>query len=275
MISSNRRNPYFTIGSMIIITEIVSWVLLQPTTNFSNIAILSFFLVLNTLLVLFYMWQVRSERTTLHHAANNYINRLKSVSNLEAKQQIVDNMLAFDLLAKADLSGTELSSIQLSKANLSHSDLTASKQVGIRLSQANFRKSNLSYANLNYATMDGSNFSKANLYGAVIDKSDLRGCDFTEADLRGASLQDSDLSGANMSGACLRYSNLQYANLYGADFKDADLSHCVMPDGSMWSSDTNMSKFIEETNEVNWIDIRMTNSVYSMFKKHLLRDTLK
>jgi hypothetical protein len=98
----------------------------------------------------------------------------------------------------ADLSGANLSRVNLSGANLSR----------VNLSRADLYGANLSRVNL----------SRADLYGANLSRADLYGADLTDADLYGA-----DLSGANLSRANLYGVNLSRVNLYGADLSRADL----------------------------------------------------
>lgn len=75
---------------------------------------------------------------------------------------------------------------------------------GADLSEVNLRGADLRSADLSYAYLSGFDLSEANLRGA-----DLHSADLSEADLSGA-----DLRYANLSGADLRYADLREADLY-------------------------------------------------------------
>ena len=52
-----------------------------------------------------------------------------------------------------------------------------------------------------------------------------------------------NLSGANLRGADLRGAVLHCANLCDADLSGANLHGAILPDGSAWNKDTDMSVF--------------------------------
>ena len=84
-------------------------------------------------------------------------------------------------LSRVDLSGTDLSWASLSRANLSCTDL----------SWANLSRANLSRANLSWVNLSRANLSRANL---------------SRANLSRANLSWVNLSGTNLSGANLDFS---------------------------------------------------------------------
>jgi hypothetical protein len=79
------------------------------------------------------------------------------------------------------------------------------------LSGANLRSADLSGANLSGANLRSADLSGANLRSANLRSADLSGANLRSANLRSANLRSADLSGANLSGA-----NLSGANLSGA-----------------------------------------------------------
>ena len=127
-------------------------------------------------------------------------------------------------LSKADLNGTNLRGVDLSEAYL----------YGANLSWANLSEADLSKADLYGANLNGANLHRAFLYGANLYGTDLSKADLSEADLRkagliGANLSSADLSeadliGANLSSADLSDANLSRANLNGVDLNGANLS---------------------------------------------------
>ena len=109
---------------------------------------------------------------------------------------------------RANLSGANLRSANLSSAYLRSADLSGANLSGANLRSADLRSANLSGANLRSADLRGANLSGANLRSAY---------------LRSADLRSADLRGANLSGANLRSAYLRSADLSDADLSDADL----------------------------------------------------
>ena len=87
------------------------------------------------------------------------------------------------------------------------------------LSGADLRSADLSGANLRSADLRSDDLSGANLRSANLRSADLRSANLSGADLSGANLRSADLSGANLSGA----------NLRSADLSGADLSYSAWP----------------------------------------------
>jgi uncharacterized protein YjbI with pentapeptide repeats len=109
-----------------------------------------------------------------------------------------------------DLSGRNLSALELARIDLQ----------GKNLSRANLRASNLTQANLNFANLSGA---------------DLRDTDFTEASLQSADLSDSDLSRAILRGADLSGADLVGARVSQTSFVDATAdSSTKWPQGFDW-----------------------------------------
>ena len=158
-------------------------------------------------------------------------------------------------LAKANLSGLDLSKIDLHKANLaganiSNTDLTNACLVDSNLEGANFLRSNLENANLKGANLDYVIFSQAklndktkisasgrtvweivnneakdkNFNGVDLRNSNLFRADLSKADLSHAILENANLNSANLNSAYLFKANLTRANLQNADLRNAYFS---------------------------------------------------
>lgn len=92
---------------------------------------------------------------------------------------------------------------------------------------------------LKYVRLEGANLARADLGSANLMKADLK-----NANLHETTLQEANLSGANLSGATLYHANLEGANLYEANLDKAKFNkNTILPDGSNWTSDTEMSKY--------------------------------
>jgi uncharacterized protein YjbI with pentapeptide repeats len=146
-----------------------------------------------------------------------------------------------------DLSGANLSGLNLSDAVMYQASLVGANLVGTNLSKAklggalltgaNLQEANLTGADLKGATLNGLDFSKAFLGTNAFDEADLRGANlswldhsgstFRRAILVGATLTDAELHGAHfdgcqMNGADLSRSDLSNATFGGTDQSDAD-----------------------------------------------------
>lgn len=113
-------------------------------------------------------------------------------------------------LSRTDLRGLNLTSTNLSGANLEHADL----------SNTNLSGTNLSHGILKYANLKG-----VNLIGADLSGTNLTDADLSYVNLIGANLVDTNLSGANLSFTDLRNSNLVGSNLTDANLKSTNFSN--------------------------------------------------
>jgi len=103
------------------------------------------------------------------------------------------------------LSGSDLSSANLSRAKFNSTDLSGSSLVAVNLAQ-----SDLSYATLNHA-----NLSQANLEGANLNFAEMREADLSGANLRDANLGDAVLDGAKLGQATWPDGRICAANSVG------------------------------------------------------------
>jgi len=121
----------------------------------------------------------------------------------------------------------------------------------INLNHANLARAELSGADLTYADLRDANLASAalrsaDLTGARLARADLTGADLADANLTAASLASADLTGADLREAALRRANLRGANLAGADLRDVDLtgafraSDDAVPEG--WERDADSGK---------------------------------
>ena len=101
-------------------------------------------------------------------------------------------------LYKAQLSGVDLRSYQLAKADLRDADMSGADLRGVNLERANLSGANLSGALLNESTMDEAIFEKTDLRGADLSNASIRNTRLIKVDMRKAKLQDADFSGTDM-----------------------------------------------------------------------------
>ena len=139
-----------------------------------------------------------------------------------------------DLLPDRNLSGANLSNVNLegsylypvdfSDANLNRANLRNAILLNVNLSGAD-----LSYADLRHAIVWDGNLQGANLYMARLERCILNECDLREADLRRAKLRKANMTGvdlrkANLSKAHFDETALNGATLQDIDFHDVDLN---------------------------------------------------
>jgi uncharacterized protein YjbI with pentapeptide repeats len=118
------------------------------------------------------------------------------------------NLIGADL-ARADLIGANLIGADLARADLIGANLIGANLSRAYLSEANLSRAYLSKAYLTQAFLIRANLSGVNLSGADLSRANLSEANLSEADLwtvdlRGADLSDGNLSGADLVGADLR-----------------------------------------------------------------------
>ena len=128
------------------------------------------------------------------------------------------------LLARVDLTGSDLGYSDLAGADLHYSDLSDSFLLG---------------ADLRGADLTGVWFVHAMLEGTRLHQADLRTAVLWQARLAGADLRATDLTAADFTGARLHGARLDLADLRGADFTAADLASAtfhgaVADDTTIW-----------------------------------------
>lgn len=111
-------------------------------------------------------------------------------------------------LSNLDLSHTNLQGANLSRANLSQTNLSDANLTGANLylanvQQANLSRVNLASAKLAQANLQASNLSKANLSNALLSAANLDNADLNYASLRNADLKQTSLLNTNLQGATL------------------------------------------------------------------------
>lgn len=125
------------------------------------------------------------------------------------------------------------------RCNLSGADLTK-----LNLTGANLRGADLSSATLSQANLTNADLTGANLEGAVLNSANLSGASLTGANLKSASLENADLSfagfiSANLEAANLKDAKLQFTNFRGANFRLTTLANGIVTSDKPydWSSE--------------------------------------
>ena len=123
------------------------------------------------------------------------------------------------------------------RANLINANLSGVNLTGVDLSEADLNGVNLSNADLRYTNLRGANLSGADLNNANLRNADLRGADLRDANLWNVNLRNADLKYANLRGINLRNYNLKYANLSNTNLMDADLGDADLKNADLRDTD--------------------------------------
>ncbi len=108
----------------------------------------------------------------------------------------------------------------------------------VSLSQADLTGSDLSHIDLRNSALSGANLRGSDLYYTDLSEADLSDVNLSSADLHNAILGDADLSRTNLQDAIIYDANLREANLQDAIATDEQLREAyslvgaTMPDGS-------------------------------------------
>ena len=118
------------------------------------------------------------------------------------------------------------------------------------LKDAQLIGANLEGVDLISANMQGANLFEINLQDADLAEIHLEGADLRFAELQEsfmlfAILEGADLKGTNLQGADLGQTNLLGASLQSALFQDTNLSGATLPDGTIWTPETDMERFTD------------------------------
>lgn len=173
--------------------------------------------------------------------------KVKSIKDLDQILVLSSNRIPSDLkrMKGIDLSGTELSGIDLFRADMSPGVITQDEKLHTNFENAKLRGANLCEAKLIEANLMHSDLSNAKLFNATMYGVDLSHATLLRADLSGIQLKPPDeepqkeiyreakfcnanLGDANISDAKMKGVDLTDADLYRANLCDSDLSEAKL-----------------------------------------------
>lgn len=126
----------------------------------------------------------------------------------------------------------------------------------------------LTHLTLLNANLVCTNLMSADLSNAVLCRSSLSNAFLVDTKLTNANLLDANLTGAVLWFADLTNANLSYANLTDASLLITDLANAnfdvntILPDGTHWTSDTDMSRFTDPTHPQFWGTEKLNTAAY-------------
>jgi uncharacterized protein YjbI with pentapeptide repeats len=160
-----------------------------------------------------------------------------NLSDLDLTKAILsssEHWCSDDRLSKSNFPnfrGANLDGSNLKNVNLSNADFSEAK-----LCRTNFSRANLSEADLTKANLQESNLTESNLSQANLQKTDLSKAQLSRANLSQAKLQESNLQESILTGADLSQANLQKSNLRKIDLSQANLSQAKLQDANLQGS---------------------------------------
>jgi hypothetical protein len=132
----------------------------------------------------------------------------------------------------------------LAKAKLKGADL-----IGANLEHTSFLMTDLRNADMAYAKLYNADLSFSKLQKTRFDFANLENTDLDNSNLQEALLRDTILKGAK----------LHNVNLLGAHLKGAILNEeTILPDGTYWIPETDMSRFTDPNHPEFWEPVYMT-----------------
>lgn len=157
-----------------------------------------------------------------------------------------------ELLKWSNLQNAKLGGVDLHGANLENANLRDSILEGANLSNANLKRANLHSAILEDSNLMETKLENANLRRAKLKNADLRGATLENADLSHANLKSTKLNHTSLKGANLFDTQLEGADLFRTNFEGAYLFDSILPDGTKWTPETDMSRFTDPEHPDFW-----------------------
>ncbi|MGJ3239602.1 MAG: pentapeptide repeat-containing protein [Anaerolineae bacterium] len=229
------KNFYKLLRGFIVVALLLAmgaYIFVEQLTDFSMNVLTEAIGVLGTVLIVDILARYRAE----NERKQELIFQMGSDNNLIARSAV---ML---LKQRGWTKNGSLKNAQLGNTNLSDEDLVYANLEKTSFVWATCVKTNFSSANLRGADFYSANLEKAIFSGADLENSNFRGANLTGAVFSHTRLQNADLRSANMSEAFLM----------NADITGANLEKSTLPDGTRWTSNTDMRRFTDPTHSDFW-----------------------
>lgn len=171
---------------------------------------------------------------------------------------------------RADLNGANLSKCQLNQANLINASLSGVNFSGATLTDANLQNADLTGANFNRVNLSGVNFTGATLVGALLNRVVLTRATLSHADLSNANLLHAVLDQAQMEGAKLVNANCTHADLSGAKAVGCDFTGAILNEARL--SEAKLEHAVFRLANLSWADLSKADLAHARFGKSDLSD---
>jgi len=211
---------------------------------------------------------VREAGSQSNETAKSAVDWIRHEGWLTTTNGLLKNVeLKYANLNRADLSRANLQQSNFHRANLEQVDLHKSRMqessfIGAILRDADLRNSLLNGTDFHSADLENSDLGDADLQHAVLMSANLHNTNFSRANLQHANLSNAifsgtDLTHANLAHAIIRSAylrdvNLRSANLCCAQLVGVLVSNTVLPDGTKWTPNTDMTRFTDPNHPDFW-----------------------
>ncbi|XP_044271849.1 BTB/POZ domain-containing protein KCTD9 [Tribolium madens] len=165
-----------------------------------------------------------------------------------------------------NLSGADLSKLDLRYINFKYANLQGCKLTGSNLSYCCLERADLSYANLDGAQLLGVKCLCANLEGVSMKNSNFKDpaggrANMEGVNLKGANLEGSDMGGVNLRVATLKNANLQNCDLRAAVLAGADLEFCDLSGSDLLEANLRGANLKDASFELMLTPLHMSQTI--------------
>jgi len=161
--------------------------------------------------------------------------RRKSLCDFRGEKLVIaeETITVRELLAWVSSVGADLTGVDLSGFNATHSNFIYIYAPQIRMYGGDFRHSKFCKSVFHQGDLSDSDFSHSDFRGCYLNDSKCVGADFSNCDMRGAYLFDADFTRANFSKSDLRGCKIEcaildHADLTGANIEGVEFIECDM-----------------------------------------------
>lgn len=190
--------------------------------------------------------------------------RLEGDAAKRLREEVIERLREGQSLAGRDLTGADLSHLDLRGADLAGALLEAAALTGADLAGANLEGAVLARADLVGANLTGAKLAGVNLGAARLCDAKAPG----GVDLTGAVLAEADLSGADLRGALLSNADLSEAIVPGADLRGVTATQLIVMKCDLSGAElsgANLQKCLFFEVNVEDADLRGANLSASVF----------
>jgi uncharacterized protein YjbI with pentapeptide repeats len=181
--------------------------------------------------------------------------------NNSIKETIVACAKAKISLCNANLSGADLSWVDIRRVNLSGADLAKVTMEGSWLDFADLSSAVINDSNLDRASLLGANLQKADLSNSSMCMSRLQSADLSDAILSEVDLSRADLADANLTNVDLSSAYLSWANLENATLSHANLQYAWLERANLQYANLHFANL--EYADLRWANLYKAKLYYT------------
>jgi uncharacterized protein YjbI with pentapeptide repeats len=146
-------------------------------------------------------------------------------------------------LSLSTLDGANFKNAVLAHANLRDASATSADFTGANLGGADLEGASLMGSRLATAILSGTSFAGADLRGALLDESKFEGCRVERANFAGASLRKTFFHGVSFSEVVFGGADLEWITFIECNLSGVDLSECRLDNGTLFDTIADGARF--------------------------------